>query len=316
MSEKIKNPFKSTKLKAFFFFLMLATFFWALTKFSRQYTATAAASIHYANIPDNTLMTDDNLKEITFDLSTNGFEFLFYKLKRPRIDIDVRRYYSEGDSLVIVSENELIKLITSRLKADLAVRNLSVNQLGVNLDKIISKKIPIKVKTDFSYKDGFRPLGSLQVIPDSIIVSGPSVYLETIDFVETEVLSGENLDTSVSVSATISSFENAKVIVDPKEVLVSITVAEFSQKEINLTIELINVPQGVIVKLIPNTVSLTFNASVDDFKNITDKDFKVICDYDQRNEDENFMIPKLVESSDRVMNVELDTKKIDYLIFK
>mgnify|MGYP000240209542 CR=1 FL=1 len=316
MSNQFKNPFKSTKLKAFFFFLVLATFFWALTKFSRQYTATVEASIFYVNIPGNTLITDDNLKEITFDLATNGFEFLFYKLKRPRIDIDVRRYYSEGDTQVIVLESELIKLISSRLNADLAVRNLSVKELAIKLDGIISKKIPVKVKTDFSYKDGFRPLDSLKVIPDSIVLYGPSIYLETIDFAETKTLTGKNLDKSVSKTAIISSFENRKVTFDPKEVLVSITVAEFSQKEINLPIELINVPQGIIVKLIPNTVKLTFNASVADFRKITDKDFKVICDYDQRNEDENFMIPRLVESSNRVINIEFDTKKIDYLIFK
>lgn len=316
MSEPFKNPFKNTKLKAFLFFLVLATFFWALTKFSRQYTATTAASIHYVNIPDNTLITEDNLKEITFDLATNGFEFLFYKLKRPRIDIDVRRYYSDGDTQVIIPENELVKLISSRLKTNLAVRNLSVKELGINLDGIISKKIPVKVKIDFTYKDGFRPLDSLQVIPDSIVVFGPSVYLEEINFAETKVLSGKNLDKSISRTADINSFENGKVTFNPKEVLVSVTVAEFSQKEIELPIELVNVPQGIIVKLIPNTVTLTFNASVTDFRKITDKDFKVICDYNQRNEDENFMIPKLVESSNRVINVEFDTKKIDYLIFK
>lgn len=316
MSEKFRNPFKNTKLKAFFFFLLLATFFWALTKFSRQYTATVAASIYYVNIPDNTLITEGNLKEITFDLATNGFEFLFYKLKKPRVDIDVRRYYSEGDTQVIIPENELVKLISSRLNADLAVRNLSVKELGIKLDEIVSKKIPVKVKIDFTYKDGFRPLDSLQVIPDSIVVSGPSIYLETIDFAETKTISGKNLYKPVSRAAEIQSFENRKVTFEPKEVLVSISVAEFSQKEISIPIELANVPQGIIVKLIPNTVTLTFNASMNDFKKITDKDFRIVCDYNLRNEEENFMIPKLIESSDRVINIEFDTRKIDYLIFK
>jgi len=316
MSQRFKNPFKSTKLKAFFFFLVLATFFWALTKFSRQYTATAEASVYYVNIPDNTLITDDNLKEITFDLATNGFEFLFYKLKRPRIDIDVRRYYSEGVSQVIVSENELIKLISARLKTNLAVRNLSVNEISIKLDGIVSKKIPVRIKTNLRFKDGFRPLDSLVATPDSIIVSGPSLFLETIEFSETKVITQDNVDKSILRTVTLKTFENKEVSFKPKEVSISLQVAEFSQKQINLPIELLNIPEGVIVKLIPNFMTLTFDAPLDDFRKINENDFKIVCDYNERNEEENFMIPRLVQSSANVINIDFDSKKIDYLIFK
>ena len=79
MSKRFYNLFKNSKLKGIFFFLLLATVFWVLTKFSRQYTATAKATIHYLNIPEATQIKDDNLKKIDFNLTTSGFEFLYYR---------------------------------------------------------------------------------------------------------------------------------------------------------------------------------------------------------------------------------------------
>jgi len=316
MTKQFKSPFKNTKLKPFFFFLFLATLFWILTKFSREYTATTTASINYINIPKTTLVTDGSLKEITFDLSANGFEFLLYKLRKPSVDVDLRRYYKEGQMKVTIPKNELVKLVSSHLNADLAINNISVEELSISLDTIVSKKIPVFVKTNFSYKDGFKPIDSIKISPDSIVVSGPSIYLEAIDFAETIEVSENNLDKTFLKTVEIQNFVNKKVSFEPQEVSVSVNVAEFSQKEMVLPIAVINIPEGTSIKLIPNIVSMSFNVSVDDFTEITEKDFKLVCDYAQRDIEENFMIPNLIKSPPGIINIEFDPKKIDYLIFK
>jgi hypothetical protein len=63
-------------------------------------------------------------------------------------------------------------------------------------------------------------------------------------------------------------------------------------------------------------VGLTFSVPVEDFIGITEKDFIIVCDYSERNSEENFMIPKIVESPKQAINIEFDLKKIDYLLFK
>ena len=70
VSENTKN--KNPKIKSFLFFLLLATLFWFLTKFSRDSEATLTTTLDYINIPDSVIVTNDNVKEITFDVSGNG----------------------------------------------------------------------------------------------------------------------------------------------------------------------------------------------------------------------------------------------------
>ncbi|MFT4668899.1 MAG: YbbR domain-containing protein, partial [Ulvibacter sp.] len=110
--------------------------------------------------------------------------------------------------------------------------------------------------------------------------------------------------------------ENTKVSIDPMEVNISVNVAEFTQKKMVVPIQLTNVPQETIVKLIPTTVTVTFNVSVEDFNEINASDFKLVCDFNERNLDEDFILLKLEEGPPRIYNIELSTKKIDYLIFK
>ncbi len=316
MTKQLKNPFKHTKFKAMFFFLVLATLIWVLTKFSKQYTASATATINFVNVPKSTLVTDDNLDKLSFDLSASGFEFLFYKLKSPSIDVDIEKYYEEGANSITIPKSDLFRLISSNLSTNLEIMDLSVEQLQVSLDKIVSKKVAVTSKTEFSYKDGFRPVNSVKIEPDSIIIAGPSIYLDTINSVGTQLVIANELDKTTSMIVKIQSFENSKLSFSDQEVTVSVSVAEFSQKEMVLEIELINIPEEAIIKLIPNVVTVLFDASVEDFKKITTGDFKLICDFALRNTDENFMIPTLVQSPPGIYNIEFDTKKIDYLIFK
>ena len=89
MSKGFFKNYKNSKVKWFLFFLFLATIFWVLTKFSREFTTTLQARINYENIPETAALSEKNINSIAFDLTANGFEILFYKFKKPTIDVEV-----------------------------------------------------------------------------------------------------------------------------------------------------------------------------------------------------------------------------------
>jgi len=106
------------------------------------------------------------------------------------------------------------------------------------------------------------------------------------------------------------------IIVDVLTTQLQIDIAEFTQKELVILIEVINVPEDVQIKILPEACDITFNVSVEDFNTISENNFKIVCDYAQRNEQENFMIPNIFRSPENVLNVEIKQRKIDFLIFK
>lgn len=307
---------KNLKVKRFLFFLFVASIFWVLTKFSREFTTTMKAKIQYENVPETTALSGNNLRNITFDLTANGFEILFYKFKKPTIEVQVGKYYDKEKENFTITQNELTRMVSSNFNRNLAIKNLSVEELKVTLDPIVLKKVRVVPRTKFSFKDGFKPLDSIKVKPDSVVISGPSGNLKNINTIETEVISFENIEKDISTTVKVISSNNEIVSIKPNRVTVSLNVAEFSQGKFVLPIEVINLPPELEIKLVPAAVTVAFDVSVNDFSNISKQNFRVICDYSERNKEENFMLPTLENMPPNTQNITFEPKKIDFFIFK
>lgn len=307
---------KNSKIKRFLFFLLLATIFWVLTKFSREFTSTMQAKIKYENIPETAALAEKNINNITFDLTANGFEILFYKFKRPTIDIQVGKYYTNEKAGFTISKNDLLRMVASNFNRNLAVKNLSVEQLNVLLDPIVLKRVRVVAKTAIAFKNGFMAMDSIKISPDSVTISGPSGSLKNIKTISTDLISLKGVEKNISETIKISNLGNQIVSVKPNKVEVKLAVSEFSQGQFTMPVEVINLPPDMEIKLVPKTVTISFDVSVNEFANISKDNFRVVCDYSKRNVDENFMLPFLEKKPEKVINVVFEPKKVDFFIFK
>ncbi|MBK5213705.1 MAG: YbbR-like domain-containing protein [Flavobacteriaceae bacterium] len=316
MSKGFFKNSKNTKVKRFLFFLLLATIFWVLAKFSREFTAAMTAKINYVNIPETAALSENNTRSITFDLTANGFEILFYKFKKPTIAVPVGKYYSKEKGGFKISRSELRSMVASNFSRNKDIKNLSVDELNVRLDPIILKKVRVKAKATFTFKDGFKPVDSIKIVPDSVTISGPSGTLKNIHTIETELLSITDVEKDVSETAKIESPGSEIVSIKPNKVKIMLAVAEFSQGQFSLPVEVINLPPAVEIKLVPQKVLVSFDVSVNDFTEISKENFRLVCDYSQRNKDESFMIPFLEKKPQNIRNVLFEPKKVDFFVFK
>jgi len=316
MPKTYSKQVKKGKFKMALFFLVVTCFIWFLSKFSKDFTATVEASIHYKNLPNNTVLASNNIETVSFDLTSSGFDFLSYKFKKPIITINVTEYFIEEKKTIQITNNELIKIITSELKSNIAVKNVSVNEINLTIDIIVSKEIPIKIVADITFQNGFKAVNKLLINPSSIIVSGPSEVIDSIEYLVTEIIKLELLNRAISGEIEIVNSNNLNISFSKKKVSYSIKVEEFTQKELLIPIKIENLPIGTSVKLIPEIISIVFDISVSKFNTITENDFTVICDYNKRNKEDNFMIPRLVKKPSLIQNILLQNTKIEYLIFK
>lgn len=310
------KDYKSSKARLFFFFLLVATVFWFLTKFSKDFTSEMDAKINYKNIPETTALSENNIHQITFDLTANGFEILFYKFKKPAIDVEVGKYYSKDKNAFTIPKAQFQRMVASIFNRNLSIKNLSIDKLTVNLDPIVLKKVKVIAKSNISFKDGFKPVDSIKIVPDSVTISGPSGSLKNIVAVETELVSKKNVEKNISEKAKIESPSDDVISINPKKVEVNLAVSEFSQGQFTLPIQIVNLPPNTNIKLIPTTINVSFDMSVLDFGSVIADNFRVICDYSKRNKDENFMLPILEKKPQGALNITFQPKKVDFLLIK
>jgi YbbR domain-containing protein len=311
-----KRKYKTTKIRAFFLFLLVAIVFWALAKFSNNYTATITAPLDYTNVPPETTLSNDNLAEISFDLTANGFKFLLYKLKSPTVVINVSEYYNPEDKTVVLSGSDLVKAITEQLDKNSTVENVSVPELNIKLAAITLKKIPVVVSSQLTFRDGYKAVNGFKLVPDSVTVSGSEEHVEKLDSARTKVIALKNIERNISDEIMIDTTGHAGVFFNPMRISYTLEVSEFTQKQLDVAVKVINVPSETTIKIIPEVVTITFEISVEHFNDITKDDFNLICDFEKRDKGENFMILELTERPEGVLNIEFSEKKIDFLVFK
>lgn len=306
---------KQNKPKVFLFFLFISTFLWVLTKFSKQYSSNVDVKIEYQNLPENTLLSDAP-KTISVNLSANGFEFIYYRLKQPKADLNLNKYYKEGHNSIVIDRDAIQMEISNDLEREVSLSDVSRKNMEVQLDHIANKEVPILINADIQLKKGFRQVDSIQITPSRVIVSAPSQVLDSIEYVFTAKWEPKSVyqDLEKRLKLQVPKFQ--KTFLDLEETIATIKVKEYTQKNIQVPISLINKPSNVTLMLIPEMISLTVDVDIDTFNDVSAEDFIVVCDYNKRNEEDGVLYAKLQSFPKQVYNVKLSETAIDYLIFK
>jgi hypothetical protein len=262
-------------------------------------------------------MLDENtIQDFSFNVNATRFEFLGYVFKKLSIKIDVGAYFNETTKTARVDGAALEKLILNQVVDDGFVTQLSLPELMITLEPLSFKKVPILGQVSISYDVGFDAMGPLQIKPDSVTITGSKQLLDTIVSITTTPIELSDISASFRQVISVESISNSTATISPKTVTISQNVSEFSQKILMVPVTMINQPSQGNFKLLPASIRVAFNVPVDRFNEITLEDFTITCDYNSRDREDNFLIPVVQQMPANITGVEMETKKIDLLIFK
>ena len=100
------------------------------------------------------------------------------------------------------------------------------------------------------------------------------------------------------------------------QVQISAVVERFTEGTINVPINIINIPEGIKLKYYPKEVSVVYYTSLSNFKTISTSSFIVEVDYNSLNAQDTYLIPKIVQQPDKVKNVRLNEKRIEFILLQ
>ncbi|MFN0729144.1 YbbR-like domain-containing protein [Polaribacter gochangensis] len=311
---KGKNQHKIPK--SFFVALIVALFFWLLTKLSKEYQAVITFPVEYVNIPQDKLIQSTPLNNIDVQGKATGFRFLSISLFKKKIKLDVRKLHRKLNSdYYILIENQKID-IQNQVSNDFMINGIAQDTIYLDLGQLTSKKIPLKGNFDFSYKSGYHLTKSINITPDSILVSGPKSQIDTLRNLSLQKLILKNISTSVE--RTLKIKEVSEVIkFGVKEATVFAEVDRFTEGNLELPFEIINLPDSVSVTTFPKSVQIFYQVGLANFSKVNATSFKIVCDYNNSlNNHLNYLIPRVVIKPNFVTSVKINPNKIEYLIQK
>ncbi|MEZ4808770.1 MAG: YbbR-like domain-containing protein [Allomuricauda sp.] len=314
MFKKLLHGLNQKKVKVFSLFLLCSFVAWFLSNLSEPYESRSNFVLNYKNLPDTLLLGNDAVNTLEAKLRTSGFQFLYYNFVKKRINIDVSQAERQNGKYVL-TEDVLKKQIDQQLSQNISLLDLDRNQLVVDLYQVATKEIPVKLNLDTQYQQNFIMDGAVQISPDRITVKGPRNEIDTLKEIETERMTLSNLSTDFSQEIPLVFPKNLNnTIFSVNRVNVSGKVVKFSERVFEVPVQVLNFPEGYVVKTFPNSVSLLCKATLERLKDISETDFRVVADYRQVNGSGNTLFLEIIQSPPNVYDVRLLENTVNFVL--
>ncbi|WP_411030987.1 YbbR-like domain-containing protein [Spongiimicrobium sp. 3-5] len=279
MIQRIKNGLSKRKVKIFLLFLVCSGFLWFLSNLSEPYTNRAQFKLRYINVPDSLLLSKASKQEIDVKLRASGFQFLWFGFDPKNVKVDLSVLEKKG-SQYFISQDSYIKQIEKQLSSSMNLLEIDQDTLFFDFQKIYSKEVPITPNVEINMSQNYLLDGVLHVEPQKVTITGPKSEIDSITVVRTQPKVFSNLSSDFSETIgleLLESMENTSFSV--RRVQVSGKVSRFSEKVIEVPVEVVNFPAGTEIKTFPNVVSILCKAKIDKLKDLSASDFQLIADY-------------------------------------
>ena len=311
---KFSKLYKSKKVNILMLFILLALLFSLLTKLSKEYTKTISFHIEMLNVPDEHVILRDSLHTINVTISTYGFNFLKYYILNPKLQVDFNKLKKNSVHYLWIKNDEFQNVV-NQIDASTAVKSISPDTIKFKYDSYFVKSVPIVLKHDIKFASGFDIDDKFNLKPDSVKVIGAKTMIDTITKIETKILTLNDVNTNINASVKLKlPIGGSDIKFSDSQVLVSGTVEKFTEGSLFVPIIITNLPENVVIKYFPKEIEVTFYTSLEYYKTITANNFKVECDYRNLDDDNNKLIPVIVKQPEKVRNVRLGVKSIEFII--
>jgi len=292
----------------------MAASIWFLTKFSKPLVAEFRLNLEYTNFPQQTLVSTDAPKVLNVTVNANGFKLLteFFSDKSLVIDLSAGRLLE--DDKIRFSQDQLLAFCYRKMPAA-GVISLDTKELIVPIDRMAAKEIEVLFQGEVSLSQGFKMIGQPKIEPNKITVYGPSQMIDTISSIRTIYTRLEGLRNNINKAIALESLFSNELSRSQDSIFWSAQILEYTQKQIELPVELINVPRGKKLQIFPEMMTLSVEIPVNEYALYDKSNFRLICDYTERISEDSFMIPRLSQLPQGVFKPELSHKKVDYVEF-
>lgn len=309
-----KPRFKRASVKTFSFFLIFSAVVWVLVQFSKTYTQVIEIPVNYINAPLDKSISEDRPDHVDLQLQDNGFNIYYYKIFNPKLDIDLSKAKETQEELIFTLKNHLSE-IGQQLKIDFENSLIVQEEIIIPFQFKKEKMLKVEPRIEVNYAVGYSAVvPAVQLKPDSVKVSGPEQIIDTITTVYTKVLKlnkvNDNLIGEVSIDTTglgaLSFYENTVQYYQKVE--------KFTEGSAEIDVEVINVPDNLNVVYFPKTVVVYYQVNLKQFESVSAADFRIVCDYKEVKQGDDYMIAQIVEKPDFINNVRLNERRIQFVI--
>lgn len=300
------------KIGTFLFFFLLAFAFWMMMFFrKRNVEYIYCMPIKYINVPENIVFDRKLPENIEIKLQDYGSQIFRYDIMRKdSLVIDVEDF--RKNDINTIQGNQLIHLISQNLSSTSNLLTYYPSFISLRSSKLEQKEVTVEFVGKISTASGNYIVDTTRFVPKKVKAYSSLKKLQSISSAQTEITSITNLKSTSVIKVKLNSDNGIKFV--PNEVDYYISVKEFTEKEFDVPVHAINLPESLNVKFFPSQVKVSFLVTLEEYKKISPEDFKIELDYNKLKDTKNGKTElKLTSYPATVKNPRLLQNSVEFL---
>ena len=268
------------KLIQFFVFLLLSFLIWSIQLLSEPSVRLVGFSNEITGVPQGMYWSEENRNQLEVQVLSNGFSWLKLLLDRPKLNIDLSNAV-EDQGIFFLEEQALMDQLNAKASRNYTFEGTLLGSgIKVKLYRQRSKKVPVQLSSTGNRQSHyvlFRPT----ISPDSVWISGPATAVDTLSCVRTSSIDLSVDTDDIEEVLSLDLPEGYGITADPEQVLFTGHWVKYAEHKIEVSIEVLGLPEGWTAKTFPNKVEVLFRAPIEQVKRPMSSDFKVFVLFEQ-----------------------------------
>jgi len=293
------------------FCVALALVLWLLVKLSEEFITTREVTIEYLLPKDRSFVETPPASLITtvkgtgWNLMSN---YLNHKETLIKFNLPEKPSFTINGSIL---KNKIEQELTS-----LNIQDINYDFILLNMDGLDQKRLPIRLVSDLGFAPQHQLKDSLLFQPDSVDIAGPPTLIDSLHEWPTEILKMKKLKSSFNTTLPLVQPDNLELKLTPKEITVSATVEQNTQKDLFIPVQVLNGHDSL--DFFPQKIRISCIVGLSNYDRLSSSDFTLEANFAEvsQNSTNNTLPINLSKVPAFVKQVKLDKESVEYFLVK
>lgn len=316
-SSKNRLEFRRRML-VFSFFLAISIIIWLLNALSKNYTTEIRYPITFSRLPENKILVSDVPEYLELKVNAHGYALLSYKLTNRPIPINFPVSSFAMNSLSGDSSRSYLltryarEQVARQLPGELQLLEIAPDSLIFHFATEVSKKLPIIPALTFEVEKGFTLKGPVMVNPDSVLVTGPDIYLDTLSGLLTRKTNLGILEKSYAGELKLKQYRGFTI--PGEEVNCTIELEKLTEVQVRVPIQVNGLPDSLRLQTFPQEIRVSGTVGLSNYSRIVPEAFRLEVDYEEVLENKNRLQVRVVSKPEALTTVTIYPQTVEYLL--
>lgn len=271
----------------------------------------------YDELSGSFILTQDPPSEVMVEVRGTGFELLGeqWSLSRNPLNINLgRAKESEQEDRYYIPTIELRTRLIRNLNPNLNLRYISPDTLYFKTEIKFRMKVPVKSNIVVDFESGYNLRSELTLSPDSVWISGPASFIDTVQAVYTLKEDLGKLKDSLIRDIDLLGLHVKGASIEPSTVKLTIPVEKFTEKDLVLLLHQNNNFDERELKTFPNEIKASFLVPLSKFEYLDTTAVKAEINFTEADLEKRKLKVELKGIPPYAKLLKMDVEEVEYII--